>query len=476
MPNYQRGRIAIAQVENVPGEAWGWQVAGERHDFREMADPTVIRFDGSWYLFPSAGMLWHSDDMVNWTFHRIEPFDFGYAPTVVEWRNEKGERWLLLTACGSGMWRAQHPFGPWEDIGPIRDEHGKQTHWNDPALFCDEDGKLYCYHGLGIDGIYAVSLRADEPAQFAAPNQHCFAFNPEHVWERAGDFNEHDAKSFIEGAWMTKHAGKYYLQYSGNGTEWRSYAVGTYIGETPLGPWRYQPRNPILLAPRGSFVNGTAHHSIVEGPNGTLWCFYTTLVRIEHAFERRIGMDPAGFDEHGNLFVAGPTETPQLAPGIAVEPSKENSAGWLPVSVNRFARASSYRPGREPAYAIDNEIRTWWEAAPEDAQPGIEINLDREWDLRASRICFADRGLDYKNDVVPGPYRYRLEGSTSDRTTWSLLLDQSDHEIDQHIYYDTWPQTKPASRVRLTVLGWPRGLRLGVWEWTLFADVAGSPR
>lgn len=79
--------------------------------FREMADPTVIFHQGRWYLFPSAGMLWHSDDLVRWTHHPIEPFDPGYAPTVVAHQG-----WLYLTASwdGSALWRARDPLGPWE--------------------------------------------------------------------------------------------------------------------------------------------------------------------------------------------------------------------------------------------------------------------------------------------------------------------------------------------------------------------------
>ncbi len=467
LPNFQRGRVSATSRKGAnPG--WGWTNPTARVDFREMADPTVIRFDDRWYLFPSAGLLWHSDDMVRWEFRSIEPFDLGYAPTVVEWHDPAGERWLLLTACGSGMWRARHPFGPWEDIGPIRDENDEPSTWADPALFVDDDGALYCYSGLGSDGIYVVPLRADNPAYCASARQSCFAFDPAHLWERAGEFNENIEKSFVEGAWMTKHEGRYYLQYSANGTEWKNYAVGCYIGETPLGPWRYQTRNPILIAPRGNFVNGAAHHSIVEGPDGTLWCFYTTLVRIEHAFERRIGMDPAGFDGDGDLFVAGPTETPQLAPGSIPHPAEGNGTGWLPVSVNRFSCASSYAPGREPSFAFDHEIRTWWEAETTDELPWIEVNLDRDWDLTASRICFADRGLDYASGIVPGPYRYRIEGSL-DGVSWTLLCDQSTNETDRHIVYDTWT-AQPAQMVRLTIIEAPKGMRVGVWEWTLFAQ------
>jgi len=132
-------------------------------DPREMADPTVIRFRGRWYLFPSCGMLWHSDDMVNWTYHRIEPHDPGYAPTVVQ----KGD-YLYLTAGTDKLWRAMEPFGPWELLGTFKDRDGRPQALADPMLFVDDDGWMYLYHGCG-DGIYAIRLKDDDPTAFDTP-------------------------------------------------------------------------------------------------------------------------------------------------------------------------------------------------------------------------------------------------------------------------------------------------------------------
>lgn len=452
LPDYQRGRLS----QDKTGQFW---VLDSKRDYREMADPTVIRFAGRWYLFPSCGMLWHSDDMVNWTYHRIEPWDAGYAPTVVQ----KGE-WLYLTACGKRMYRAREPLGKWEDLGELRDHEGKPVEWNDPMLFVDDDGTMYCYHGLGKDGIYVVRLDADDPTRWAEPPRHCFAFNPEHIWERRGEHNIDPEMSYIEGAWMTRHAGKYYLQYSANGTEWKSYALGCYIGDSPVGPWRPQKRNPILVH-RGGLVNGAGHHSMVEGPDGELWCFYTTLVKIEHWFERRIGMDPVAFDGNGEMMVAGPTERPQYAPGTVERRWRGDDAGLLPVTVNQPVTASSYLYGHEPPYAVDDNIRTWWEAAAGGPQ-WLQVDLHRPYRISAARTMFADRGLDYARGVVPAPYRYRIEGS-ADGKTFATLFDASANARERHIAFDVFPE-QVARYVRLTVLETPAGMAIGVWEFTAF--------
>ena len=78
-----------------------------------------------------------------------------------------------------------------------------------------------------------------------------FGFDPEHAWERLGDWNEDPTQSWVEGPWMLKHNGTYYLTYCAPGTEWRSYAMGTYTSRQPLGPFAYPPRNPILRDTEG---------------------------------------------------------------------------------------------------------------------------------------------------------------------------------------------------------------------------------
>lgn len=472
LPDFQRG----VNKRTDPGGETAWirphLRPEERDDFREMADPTVIFWQGRWYLFPSRGMLWHSDDLVHWEFQRIGPFhvsdgrvleEIGYAPTVVEWRGK-----LLLTACWTGnLWQADHPFGPWENLGPIRDEKGELFNWNDPMLFADDDGSLYCYHGLGPDGIYAVRMREDDPTRFAAPQQHCFPFDPTHKWEWFGANNQDPTKSYIEGAWMVKREGQYYLTYSGPATQFKTYAMGCYRSDSPLGPWHYQESSPFLVH-KGGLVNGCGHGSITQGPDGSWWCFYTVAVCIEHRFERRIGMDPVTFAPNGDICCAGPSETPQYGPG---GPAGLTNPGWENLSAGGLASASSSAPGRDPMYAVDDTIKTWWEASA-PAPQWLCVDLDTEGKaplVCAARLLFADRGLNYADGALPGPYRYRVEGST-DGTEWFVLEDQGANTIDRHIAFHVFAESRPARFVRVVVEEAPPGLRIGLWEFTVFGS------
>ena len=483
-------------LENYP-RGRGCRAAGYAGpSFREMADPTVIFHQGRWYLFPSAGMLWHSDDLVRWMHHPIEPFDPGYAPTVVAHQG-----WLYLTASwdGSAIWRARDPLGPWERIGVAgRDEDGNETwlrdhqdrpvRWGDPCLFVDDDGSLYCYCNLmrptrpedrhpwrliNREGICAVRLNEQEPFRFAeAPR---VVLEPDPVnrpWEGVGEYNQRFDHIILEGAWVNKIGGRYYLQCSSNGTEYRNYAVAAYVADRPTGPFIPQRHNPILQH-RGGLLNGCGHHSLVAGPGGTLWCFYTILVRIHADYERRIAMDPAGLDAQGEMIVAGPSETPQHAPGLVADPLCGNDLGLVPLSVHAPARASSTGAGRPAAYAVDNGIRTWWQAADASCPQWLEVDLQGEFLVSSARTLFADAGLDYPGGITPGPYAYRIHGSR-DGQAWDLLCDRARNNAEQHIVFDTW-EPRLLRHVRLEITAVPAGMTAAVWEFTVFGLPQAAP-
>ena len=110
---------------------------------REGADPSLIRFKGSYYLFASMTLgFWKSEDLVHWTVHRL-PDDlplYDYAPDV----RVIGDHLYLSassrdTVCD--FYRTEDPLsGVFERIpGPF-------PFW-DPNLFQDDDGRVYFYWG-----------------------------------------------------------------------------------------------------------------------------------------------------------------------------------------------------------------------------------------------------------------------------------------------------------------------------------------
>lgn len=103
---------------------------------------------------------------------------------------------------------------------------------------------------------------------------------------------------YVEGAWMSKHGGEYYLQYGASGSRFNVYADGVYVGDRPLGPFRLAENNPYSYKP-GGFLPGAGHGSTMEDTCGNAWHTATMRICVNHNFERHIGLWPAGWDEDG---------------------------------------------------------------------------------------------------------------------------------------------------------------------------------
>jgi hypothetical protein len=73
----------------------------------------------------------------------------------------------------------------------------------------------------------------------------------------------------IEGVWVSKHAGRFYLFYAGNDFSTAHYAIGAAVADDPLGPWR--KTGPLLRSSRDWIAPG--HPSAATGPDGEPWLF-----------------------------------------------------------------------------------------------------------------------------------------------------------------------------------------------------------
>ena len=430
-------------------------------DYRETADPSVLYEDGIWYLYPSCGMLYWSEDLIHWHHERMEPYDIGYAPTVVK---HKGK--YLLTACRSDLYVSDSPKGPFQSIGAFRTIDGELLRVYDPMLFSDDDGRLYLYSGCGAV-IKCAELDRDDPTQLITENKEMIRMNTEeHVWERIGDANEDPSYSWTEGAWMYKRAGVYYLTYSAPGTEWSTYAMGAYKGRSPMGPWEYMPTSPFLRKRHG-LVRGTGHGCLVDGPNGTVWAFYTCCMCYAHPFERRIGYDPIGFDADGNIIPTTPSEIPQWAPGHLAQPHLSNDAGLLPLTQRKSCTASSHAPGRDALYALDDSLTTWWQPAEDDDAPTLTVTLSQKpMEIRSLRLIWRDVGLDLQKGHLPGAFGFTVDAKTADGT-WCCVLDKSDNNVDMSIdYLPLLPAS--ATEIRLKITASPAHVTPGLVNFTVF--------
>lgn len=450
----------------------GERIAG----FREGADPTLVYFKGKYYLFVSMSAgFWYSDDLLHWDFH-ADPdlLIYDYAPDV----RQVGE-YLYFCASRKGrncpILRTADPL-----TEPFTEVSCSFDFW-DPDIFCDDDGRVYFYWGCSnTTPIWGVELDPATMEPIGERRPLISGCEEALGYERPGDngivdreasvlyksmhqfYNEATGKlelppqmaqmpglnaevltamynavgkPYIEGAFMTKHDGTYYLQYACPGTQYNTYADGVYTAKNPLGPFTLQTSNPFSAVP-GGFMTGAGHGSTIADKYGNYWHAATMRISVNHDFERRVGLFPAGFDADGVLFCNQnfadyPHEIPAgKFDAAAVQPC------WMLLSYRKAVTASSTAEGSAPANAVNETCRDWWSAGSDKPGEWLCVDLGAESDVRAIQVNMADEKLvvDFPADSYgddrktrrietrPQLSHYRVETSL-DGETWTLRED-----------------------------------------------------
>lgn len=395
--------------------------------YRSGADPAVVKFRNEYYMFVTRSMgYWHSTDLLNWTFITPEKwyFEGSNAPAAHNYKDSV----LYVTGNPSGsmsiLYTDDPKRGDWKAVPAIL--HNLQ----DPDLFIDDDGQAYMF--WGSSNKFPIRAKTLDRKQRFKPSEKTYElFNldmEKHGWERFGE-NHADTVlgGYIEGPWMTKRNGIYYLQYAAPGTEFNVYGDGVYMSESPLGPYRYAPNNPVFYKP-GGFINGAGHGSTVEGPAGIYWHFGSMAVSINVNWERRLCMFPAFFDRD-NLMYSNTSygDYPHFAPDV---PGKNGEfTGWMLLSYKKPVTASSAQQGHTPEHLVDENVKTFWLAEKPDDKQWVTIDLVRPSKVFAIQVNYHDHESNMFGRI-PGLYhRYLIEGST-DGNTWSTLVDRSNNFRD----------------------------------------------
>ena len=449
-------------------------------DYRSISDPSVIYHDGKWIMYASYSVAHVTEDFVHWDKVDIGVKNLRYSPAVVEFRG----KWYLSGHSMYEMYVADSPLGPFTHCGNLTDMHGNEIKVPDGCYFTEND-RLYFYwceirepnEGEDVEwviGTVGAECDPDEPWKLITEPVWINTFTPSKVWERHGEYNQNERIGWTEGQWMIKIGSRYYLLYSGSGTQYSSYACGIlYSDEGPLSGFKRQENHDPLTLKRTGLLRGAGHGSIAEGPDNTYWVFYTYFFGHNYKFERRVGMDPLGIDEDGELYCPNFTETPQFAPGVVKNPELGNDAGLLPLTFFQPIEASSFAPGREPIYATDDSAITWWQPAADDKERWIEIDLAAEkgYHVSSCRIIWRDVGMETLDGIMPGAFQYKVEYTEPDSEEWKMLIDASENERDYCVDYRTF-ETVTAQKVRLTVLGAPEGITPAVISFTVFGKCA----
>ena len=420
---------------------------------REAADPTMVTFKNEYYLFASkSGGYFHSTDLINWDLITTKDLPLeDYAPTVVVMKDT-----LYFMASGNApitIYKTANPkSGKWAVANanfPIG--------MTDPDLFLDDDGRLYFYYGCSdVNPIYAVELDTKTLNPIGKPIALFNSNKKEHGWERFGDYNEKDENPWVEGSWMTKHDGKYYLQYSVPGTQFKSYCDGLYESDKPFGPFKLAAHNPVSAKPEG-FIASAGHSSTFQDKYGNYWHVSTMTISQKHMFERRLGLFPTFFDEDGVFHVyTGFGDFPFKVPTKKISGPEELFPNWMLLSYNKPVKVSSELTDHPKNFASDEEIRTFWSAKTGNKGEWIMMDLQKVSTLNAVQINYAENETKIMGRNPDIYYQYLLEYST-DNKTWKTLADKTKNKTDvPHDYVELKSPVK-ARYIRLTNYKVPSG-------------------
>jgi xylan 1,4-beta-xylosidase len=430
---------------------------------RATADPVITFFKGEYYLFSTNQWgYWHSKDMLDWKFiprkflrpeHRV--YDELCAPSL-SFVND------TLVVVGSTQGKE---FPIWMSTNPSKDDwkelvHKSQAGAWDPQIFWDkEKDQVYEYYGSSnVYPIHCVKLNRKTFQPEGEVYDVLLLNDDEHGWERFGEHNDNTfLQPFTEGAFMTKHNKKYYLQYGAPGTEFSGYADGVYVGDGPTGPFEYQSFNPFSYKP-GGFARGAGHGATFQDANSAYWHVSTIGICIKNNFERRIGIWPSGFDKDGILYAnTAYGDYPTFLPAEKKDHLSASFAGWMLLNYNKPVQVSSTLGGFQPNFAVDEDIKTYWSANSSEKGEWLSTDLGEKSLISAIQVNYADQDVEFlgKPEATKG-HQYIIYIS-DDSKSWKILVDKSKNDKD--VPHDYIELGKPASGRYLKIenLGMPTG-------------------
>jgi beta-xylosidase len=274
------------------------------------ADPSPIVYRDTVFLFTGHDTAsveatnykmpdWHifsSTDMTTWKDHgaQLSPKTFSwatgdaYAAQCIE-ANGKFY-WYVSTfhksdenskgGAAIGVAVADHPTGPYKDaIGKaliVNEMTVDLKHaWDDidPTVFIDDDGQPYMFWGNG--SCKYVKLKKN-------------------MLELDGEITTFKPRNFIEGPWVYKRNGLYYLVYAGAGTKPEMIEYCT--AESPQGPWTY--RGIIQDNVNNSF---TTHPGIIDYKGKSYFFYHNGALPTGGSYRRSICIDYMYYNPDGTI-------------------------------------------------------------------------------------------------------------------------------------------------------------------------------
>ncbi len=443
---------------------------------RATADPVVVNYQGDYYLFSTNQWgYWWSNDMLNWKFISkkfLRPWHTGVydelcAPAV----GIIGDTMIVMGSTYSNnftIWMSTNPkANEWKPLVDSFEIGG----W-DPSFFTDDDGRLYMYNGSSNKfPMYGIELNRKTLQPIGTRKEMYLLEHWRFGWQRFGEHMDNTfLDPFIEGSHMTKHNGKYYLQYGAPGTEFSGYADGLLVGDHPLGP--FESMSDPLSSKLGGFVRGAGHGATFQDNFKNYWHISTTVISVKNTFERRLGVWPTGFDADGIMYCNTTFgDYPHYLPGPGYSGSSygangksEYFTGWMLLNYNKPVQVSSILGGYLPNHITDELAKTYWSAATGNRGEWLQSDLGNISTVNAVQINYADQDVSFPKEmdtVFLGKtiglfHQYKIYYSI-DGIKWNVLVDKSNNKTD--VPHDYVELTTPvqARFIRMENMHMPTG-------------------
>ena len=405
---------------------------------RTSADPVIVNYKGDYYLFSTNQTgYWWSSDMLNWNFVS-RPF----LPEDVKAQIEN--KWDDL--CAPAAWvqgdslcvfgsTYSRLFPIWVSTNPKANEWSKAVeHFDiggwDPAFFVNDDGKLYMYNGSSnVYPLYGIELDRTTFQPIGTRKEMLLLDYNKIGWHRFGEHMDNTfLKPFMEGAWMTKHNGKYYLQWGGPGTEFSHYGDGVAVGDNPLGPFEHVSLPFSMKA--GGFIRGAGHGATFQDNGGNYWHTSTMVINVKNNFERRIGIWPAGFDKDDVMYCnTAFGDYPHYIPDGKADHLQSRFTGWMLLNYNKPVQVSSTLGTYYANNLVDENIKTYWSAKTADKGEWLITDLGETSTVHALQINYADQDAEFRGKQQ-GIYHQYIVYYSPDGKKWQVLVDKSKNKKD----------------------------------------------
>lgn len=253
------------------------------------------------YLIQTFINAFSSYDLVTWTKHPhvldIRDVKWAaysvWAPSVIAANNKY---YLFFSANdiqsdgeygGIGVTVSDKPEGPFVDaIGkPLINKFYNGAQPIDQFAFRDSDGSMYLYYG----GWWHCNV--------ARLSNDLLSIIP---FTDGQTFKEITPENYVEGPFVFKRKGKYYLMWSEGGWTGPDYSVAYAISDSPAGPFK---RVDKILKQDPKIATGAGHHSVINVPGTDDWyiVYHRRPLNTTNGNHREICIDRMYFDENDQI-------------------------------------------------------------------------------------------------------------------------------------------------------------------------------